>query len=212
VFKIVRGKRRFGMVNLVPIFVLTSVVLVQDDVEEKGIVESSDLISALIGVVAGALLAYYLGKRQGRAQTQYARSVEAATKIRGDIHDLAKCFTTLYEPPYGELEGRERRRETHSKIGPKLGALASDFNYEKIWLQPELRRAVESILSIFTTRYETATQKFKEMGIFGRTEIEQTHFANGYERWIKGKGPEGLQGQLSNFEKTLEKVLGTPPL
>jgi hypothetical protein len=78
-----------------------------------------------------------------------------------------------------------------------------------IWLQPELRSAIEAILSAFTTRYKKTAQDFKEMGNFGRQEIEQTCFANAYDKWIRGQGPEGLPAQLRNFDKTLERVFGT---
>jgi hypothetical protein len=120
-----------------------------------------------------AVLAFYLGKAQGRDQTRFVRRTEVVNELRALIFDVRANMLSL-----ASLERSPGRESLSEKLTAKVSDLIFYRRKEGLWLPPEIEGTVDKILNTFT---DVASKLLRDEGV--DDVVSGTRYADAVKVW-----------------------------
>ncbi len=147
-------------------------------------------LATLIAVV----LAYALGRRQGRSQTRFNKSAEIVTDLRRQILSLKWHYRRWVKDPSDE---------TSYEVVAVLHGLVEAYKAGLPWLEPRTVEKLEPLIS--TLRYEG----LYHYGILKTASEEVQHIRNeasdGLRKWVEND----LDPLVDDLEDEARRLIGT---
>jgi hypothetical protein len=131
---------------------------------EEGVRGVTGLLLELAYLVAGGLLGYFLGLKQGRVQAQYDRRAEAVTELRRRLRETRRAFADLATPSENrDLIDEDRpREELAEEAGEKLDELAGHHEDHALWLDRRTYEKLDALTDQFAFALAEVQQRLEE--------------------------------------------------
>ncbi|MBA4115967.1 MAG: hypothetical protein H0X71_05920 [Rubrobacter sp.] len=139
-----------------------------------------------------AVLAFYLGKEQGREQTRFVKRAEVMNELRARIFDVRNNMGSL-----ASLQQSPGRESLSESLTAKVYDLVFYRRKEGLWLPPEVEGTVDEILDTFT---DVASLLLRDEGI--DDVVSGVRYAEAVER-AQSSEVDGLIEDLEERAATL---------
>lgn len=139
-----------------------------------------------------AVLAFYLGKEQGREQTRFVKRAEVMNELRARIFGVRNNMGSL-----ASLQQSPGRESLSESLTAKVYDLVFYRRKEGLWLPPEVEGTVDEILDTFT---DVASLLLRDEGI--DDVVSGVRYAEAVER-AQSSEVDGLIEDLEERAATL---------
>jgi DNA polymerase elongation subunit (family B) len=176
------------------------------------------VLAAIAGAVVASVIAYPLGKWQGRGQTVYEERTKAVTEIRHKLRELqAKIceWSIPYESEY-RLDIYPERRTQGSVISQQLEELRTYYAAKEPWLDSRTREAFREIEGpllrvCFDFMEIIDPDNPPEDPVRAARHAEEEEYAADFNEWISESNFEGFGGLQDKWNREVERVVGVRP-
>jgi hypothetical protein len=178
----------------------------------------TELWTALLGAIVGAVIAYPLGKRQGREQTVYEERTKTVIQIR---HLLREVQSKIYEwsIPYESeyrLDSYPSRRIQGQTIFQEVEDLRTYYAAQEPWLDSQTRetfREIEGLLlkKCFDFMDHIVPENPPDESALASHHAEEEEYAAALNEWISESNLEGFGGLKEKWDREVERVVGNRP-
>lgn len=160
----------------------------------------SEMLAAAVGVVLSALIAYPLGRVQGRQQVVFEQQAKILAELRRLVIEADKAL--FFASTFPEDDNHQ------DELGEKINALGDYHQQHSVWLDRQLNAKIAEIIggyddqarALITGRHEIPPPPHLE-----RMDTEQVH--EEVRKWYWDEG-QALVQQLETEARTL---LGIDP-
>jgi hypothetical protein len=148
---------------------------------------------ALVGVVASAVIAYPLGRAQGRQQTLHEEQVKIMVELRRRLGEVDALLWVAAM----RADDEEFRMAFFKKLG-ELG----DYHHEKcIWLKQRLNTRIEEMIEAYEKQGEKIAFPSRTGEIL---EVSERKTADSIHEWTDSQG----KALVSELEDEARRLLG----
>jgi hypothetical protein len=178
----------------------------------------TELLTVLLGAVVGAVIAYPLGKRQGRAQTVYEERARTVIQIRHMLRELqAQIYewSIPYESEY-RLDIYPSRLAQGQRIFQQVEDLRTYYAAQEPWLDARTRetfREIEGLLlkKSFDFMDLIDPENPPDESSLASHHTEEEEYAAALNEWISESNLEGFGGLKEKWDREVKRIVGSRP-
>lgn len=157
------------------------------------------LLTAVVGVILSALIAYPLGRVQGRQQTLYEEQVKIISEVRKLVLEIDEALWDATHRP--DVEPRKQA------LNNNIAALDSYHQEKRVWLYPPQNAKITAIIKGYGAQaHRLQVDPLSGPDVGGPVlEVEEHKAALGAGKWASEEGRQ----LVAELEAEARNLLGT---
>jgi hypothetical protein len=161
---------------------------------------SGDKLLAVVQLLGGGVVGYFLGLKQGREQARYDRRAVAVTELRRRLRETREAFANLATPSeYRRLANEARPRdELAEEAGEKLDELDDYYRDHSLWLDRRTYEKLDHFTDELAFGLAEAVQRLRDEG-------DEDAAVRPLWDWIGQEAAEEEEELDEEFERSLGK-------